>query len=53
MSMRILIAEDDQDISTLYKRALEKRKHSVFPTSTGEACVENYLDILHAATLNI
>jgi CheY-like chemotaxis protein len=48
--MRILIAEDDQDISTLYKRALEKRKHSVFLTSTGEACVENYLDTLHAAT---
>jgi len=45
--MRILIAEDDQDISILYKRALEKRKHSVILTSTGEACLENYLDIFH------
>ena len=45
--MRILIAEDDQDISTLYKRALEKRKHSVILTSTGETCLENYLDMLH------
>jgi DNA-binding response OmpR family regulator len=35
--MRILVAEDDQDISILYKRALEKRKHSVILTSTGEA----------------
>jgi CheY-like chemotaxis protein len=50
--MRILIAEDDQDISTLFKRALEKRKHSVFLTSTGEACVENYLDTLHAAAID-
>ena len=48
--MRILIAEDDQDISTLYKRALEKRKHSVVLTCTGEACVENYIDTFHAAT---
>lgn len=43
--MRILIAEDELDISTLYKRALEKRKHSVVLTSTGEACLQNYLDI--------
>ena len=27
--MRILIAEDDLDIATLYKKALEKNKHSV------------------------
>jgi CheY-like chemotaxis protein len=47
MAMRILIAEDDQDISTLYKRALEKRKHSVILTSTGEACLEIYLDLFH------
>ena len=42
--MQILIAEDDLDISALYKKALEKRKHSVVLTYTGEACLENYLD---------
>ena len=45
--MQILIAEDDLDISALYKRALEKRKHSVVLTYTGEACLENYLDAFH------
>lgn len=29
---------------------MEKRKHSVFLTSTGEACVENYLDTPRDAT---
>jgi len=42
--MQILIAEDDLDISALYKKALEKRKHSVVLTYTGEACLENYLN---------
>jgi CheY-like chemotaxis protein len=50
MSMRILIAEDDQDISTLYKRALEKRKHSVVLTFSGEDCLQNYLDTFHSET---
>lgn len=45
--MQILIAEDDLDISALYKKALEKRKHSVVLTYTGEACLENYLDAFH------
>jgi CheY-like chemotaxis protein len=45
--MLILIAEDDLDISALYKKALEKRKHSVVLTYTGEACLENYLDAFH------
>jgi DNA-binding response OmpR family regulator len=40
--MRILIAEDDLDISTLYKKALEKNKHQVVITSTGEECLNNY-----------
>jgi CheY-like chemotaxis protein len=48
--MRILIAEDDLDISTLYKRALEKRKHVVVLTSTGEACLQNYFDTLRRET---
>ena len=42
--MRILVAEDDLDISILYKRALEKRNHSVVITSTGEECLQNYLN---------
>ena len=45
--MQILIAEDDLDISALYKKALEKRKHSVVLTYTGEACLENYLGAFH------
>lgn len=49
-AMRILIAEDDLDISTLYKRALEKRKHVVVLTSTGEACLQNYIDTLRTET---
>lgn len=40
--MRILIAEDDLDISTLYKNALEKNKHLVVITSNGEECLKNY-----------
>jgi len=40
--MRILIAEDDRDISTLYKKALEKNKHQVIITSNGEECLKNY-----------
>lgn len=50
--MRILIAEDDLDISTLYKRALEKRKHSVILTSSGEACLQNYLDTFKSNNSN-
>jgi two-component system, chemotaxis family, chemotaxis protein CheY len=49
-AMGILIAEDDLDISTLYKRALEKRKHVVVLTSTGEACLQNYIDTLRTET---
>jgi CheY-like chemotaxis protein len=45
--MRILIAEDDLDISTLYKRALENRNHTVVLTPSGETCLRNYLDTLH------
>lgn len=44
--MQILIAEDDPDISNLYKRALEKRNHNVVLTASGETCIQNYLDNL-------
>lgn len=49
--MRILIAEDDFDISTLYKRALERRNHNVVLTSTGDTCFQNYLDMFHSNTI--
>jgi CheY-like chemotaxis protein len=41
--MRILIAEDDLDISNLYKKALEKNKHRVVLTANGSDCLTNYL----------
>ena len=44
--MRILIAEDDLDIATLYKKALEKNKHSVLITLNGKDCLMNYLTTL-------
>jgi CheY-like chemotaxis protein len=44
--MRILIAEDDLDISTLYKKALEKRNHVVDLTSSGDTCIQKYVDNL-------
>jgi CheY-like chemotaxis protein len=49
-SMQILIAEDDHDISTLYKKALERRGHNVTITSNGEACLKRYFDVLYHMT---
>jgi DNA-binding response OmpR family regulator len=40
--MRILIAEDDTDISEAYKDALEARKHIVMLAENGEECLEIY-----------
>ncbi|MGB7635333.1 MAG: response regulator [Nitrososphaeraceae archaeon] len=45
-ALRILIAEDDPDISNLYKKALEKRNHNVVLTASGDTCIQNYLDNL-------
>src|SRR5262245_13943004 len=44
--MRILIAEDDLDISNLYRKALEKNRHRVVLTSNGPDCLTNYLTTL-------
>ena len=52
-SMQVLIAEDDLDITTLYKKALEKRKHDVDITSNGEECLKKYLDTLHHMTFGV
>jgi CheY-like chemotaxis protein len=40
--MRILIAEDDVDISESYKDALEARNHIVTLTGNGEECLAMY-----------
>jgi DNA-binding response OmpR family regulator len=40
--MRILIAEDDSDISESYKDALEARNHIVMLAENGEECLEIY-----------
>jgi CheY-like chemotaxis protein len=52
-SMQVLIAEDDLDIATLYKKALEKRKHDVTITSNGEECLKKYMDTLHHMTFGV
>ena len=41
-SMNVLIAEDDNDIATLYKTLLEARNHKVTLTSNGEECLKTY-----------
>ena len=40
--MRILIAEDDVDISSIYKMVLERRGHCVIGTTNGEDCLKIY-----------
>jgi CheY-like chemotaxis protein len=52
-SMQVLIAEDDLDIATLYKKALEKRKHDVTITSNGEECLKKYMDTLYHVTFGV
>jgi DNA-binding response OmpR family regulator len=44
--MRILIAEDDADISESYKDALEARDHKVLLTDDGEECLRVYSEEL-------
>lgn len=48
--MRILVAEDDPDVSAFYKRTLEKRNHDVVLTLSGDACIQNYFDNLPGIT---
>jgi len=40
--MKILIAEDDEDISHQYRMALDALGHEVFLTKNGEECIKNY-----------
>jgi CheY-like chemotaxis protein len=50
--MRILLAEDDKDTATLYKRALEERGHQVIITNNGKGCLDVYHKELQNITLN-
>ncbi len=38
--MRILVAEDEENISLLYRIALENRHHQVVATKDGQECIE-------------
>ena len=42
--MSILIAEDENDIASIYKETLESRNHRVTVTSNGEDCLKAYHD---------
>jgi len=45
-SLTILIAEDEEDIASSYKLALEARNHHVVTTRDGEECLEEYKSAL-------
>jgi DNA-binding response OmpR family regulator len=42
--MKILIAEDEEDIALAYEKALETRKHEVTITFNAEDCLKTYHD---------
>ncbi|MDE1764424.1 MAG: response regulator [Thaumarchaeota archaeon] len=46
MALRILAAEDSQDLSETYKIALENRGHIVTTVSDGIECLQTYSDSL-------
>ena len=50
--MNVLVAEDEKDISTLYKVALEERGHRVTITNDGHECLQVYHRELQNVTLN-
>lgn len=43
MSLKILIAEDEEDIARQYQMALEALGHQVYLTKDGEECIKNFL----------
>lgn len=43
--LKVLIAEDEKDIATLYKMALEKRRHEVLVAYNGEDCLKIYHEV--------
>jgi CheY-like chemotaxis protein len=44
--MQVLVAEDEQDISQMYKIMLEDKGHKVTLTSDGEECLQAYNNAL-------
>ncbi|HJT46996.1 MAG TPA: response regulator [Nitrososphaeraceae archaeon] len=50
--MKVLIAEDDEDTATSYKRTLEQRGHQVIITNNGKDCLDVYHKELQDLTLN-
>jgi len=50
--MNVLVAEDEKDISTLYKVALEERGHRVTITNNGSECLRVYNKELQDIPLN-
>jgi len=42
MSLKVLIAEDEEDIAHQYRMALNALGHEVFLTNNGEECIKNY-----------
>jgi CheY-like chemotaxis protein len=44
--MKILIAEDEENISMLYRIALESKGHTVISTKDGEECVQQYKEAI-------
>ena len=45
--MKILVAEDETSISTIYQIVLEKRGHQVMITNDGQECVNVYEDAVN------
>lgn len=41
-NMKILIADDERDVTSAYKVVLEERNHDLVVTDNGEACLEAY-----------
>lgn len=46
MALRILVAEDNEDLSDTYKTALENRGHMVTTAKDGIQCLQIYSDFL-------
>ena len=46
MSLKILIAEDEEDIGKQYKMTLEAFGHQVFLTKDGEECLKKYMSLM-------
>ena len=51
--MRLLIAEDNEDIAFTYKKGLDIKKYKVTITSNGEDCLKIYNDELYRNRFNI